>query len=359
LKERIAFMLGFIMRGPHQELMSKVCRSDGAGATVRNNRRTGIKWLEKRVISAGKGNGENVTERGENKEEYALGAPPVWASEATEASRIGVPGHTLMMRLAYDGAAYAGFARQPELATVQGELERALSTIFARPVETVCAGRTDAGVHARDQAITFDVAPTELEGRNFARLVRSMNALTGDDIAVHTCEERPFGFSARFDAVSREYRYRIFVGDQPPLFLRHHAWWCPSVDVLDIEAMHRAASHLIGEHDFKSFCRTASACLGPTARFVETLEVFPETQMGEEHIVVRVVGNAFLHAMVRTIVGTLVEVGAHRRSADWTHDVLAACDRRAAGPTAPACGLTLWQVVYPVASTVENRGKLG
>lgn len=253
----------------------------------------------------------------------------------------------VLVHLSYDGAPYAGFARQPGISTVQGELERALSTIYRRDVTTVCAGRTDAGVHALDQAISFEVSEEERDMRTAPKLVRSLNALTDDTIAVVSAELRPPGFSARFDAISREYRYRLVIGDRPPLFMRDYAWWCASIRQLDLPAMREGAAYLVGEHDFKSFCKAVSAQDKPTCRFVERIEVEREMQMGEECIVVRVVGNAFLHSMVRTIVGTLVEVGTHRREPAWVGSALAACDRRAAGPTAPAAGLVFWQVDYP------------
>jgi tRNA pseudouridine38-40 synthase len=262
--------------------------------------------------------------------------------------------HTLLMYVSYEGTRYAGFARQPSEVTIQGELETALTTVLRRPVGVVCAGRTDAGVHARGQAITFDVTSSEFIERHLSRLMHSVNALMPETIRIIRCEERPFGFSARFDALSREYRYRLFVGDNPPLFLRNYAWWCASVKELDIQAMREAADMLIGEHDFKSFCRAISSTAQPTRRFVETIEVFPETQLGEEHFVIRVVGNAFLHSMVRTMVGTLVEVGRHRRAPLWVDTALKACDRRAAGPTAPASGLTFWQVNYPVNPMIKK-----
>ena len=110
--------------------------------------------------------------------------------------------------------------------------------------------------------------------------------------------------------------------------------------------MGAGATHLVGEHDFKSFCKTASAEGKPTCRFVESIDFSWEEQLGERQLVMRVVGNAFLHNMVRTIVGTLAEVGLGRRDPAWVAQVLAACDRRAAGPCAPACGLTFWDVRY-------------
>ena len=116
---------------------------------------------------------------------------------------------------------------------------------------------------------------------------------------------------------------------------------------LDEEAMDSAAQHLVGEHDFKSFCKMASAVGKPTCRNVMSVGFERTEELGEEVLAFTITGNAFLHSMVRTIVGTLVEVGLHRREPSWVSEVLAACDRRAAGPTAPACGLTFVDVAYP------------
>lgn len=253
---------------------------------------------------------------------------------------------SLVLTLAYDGTAYSGFAKQKDerLATVQGELERALAVYFRRPVETVCAGRTDAGVHALGQVVSCAMRADELDGIKPERLVISLNAITPDDIAIRDVRFESVGFSARFDAVAREYRYRIVSGPVPPLFLARFSWWRRGA--LDIEAMRQGAAHLIGEHDFKSFCKAASAEGKTTMRCVEEISIDPDEQLGEPCIVIKVVGNAFLHSMVRTIVGTLVQVGAGHRDPAWVREVLEARDREAAGETAPASGLTFWRVTY-------------
>ena len=251
---------------------------------------------------------------------------------------------TFSATVAYDGAPFAGFAKQPGQLTVQGELEQALSLLFRRPVDVVCAGRTDAGVHARGQVVSFDIDECELRRRTPYNLRRSLNALTCEGIVVRTVEERPRGFSARFDAQWREYKYFLATGDTPPVFTDRTAWYVgPN---LDIAAMERGATHLIGEHDFKSFCMAASAVGKPTCRNVEEISIASEEILGEPHRVITVRGNAFLHSMVRTIVGTLVMVGRGQRDADWVAEVLAARDRQAAGENAPACGLIFWSVGY-------------
>ena len=259
--------------------------------------------------------------------------------------------HTLAMKVAYRGEPFSGFARQPEQLTVQGELERALEVLLRRPVETTCAGRTDTGVHARGQVVSFDVLDEELAAMDerdaarerFASLRRSLNAVTHEDIVVREVWQAADGFSARFDAVAREYRYFLATGPTPPLFMRDFSW---HVGALDVDAMHRASRCLIGEQDFKSFCRASSAVGKPTCRNLMEVSFEPLERAGEELLVVRVVGSSFLHSMVRTLVGTLVEVGRGRRPESWVAEALAARDRTAAGECAPAQGLVFWAVRY-------------
>ena len=250
----------------------------------------------------------------------------------------------LSLGVAYNGAPFSGFARQPGQLTVQGEIEHALGLLFRREVETVCAGRTDAGVHARGQVVSFSVEPDELNGRTFASLTRSLNALTHESIAIRFVEERPAGFSARFDATEREYRYFICAEPTPPIFLRDFSWHIPKP--LDVEAMREGSRALIGEHDFKSFCMAVSAVGKPTCRNVHDISFTETDVMGEHALVIAVKGNAFLHSMVRTIVGTLVMVGRGQRDPEWVKRVLDARDRRAAGENAPAQGLVFWNVSY-------------
>lgn len=269
---------------------------------------------------------------------------PATHSPAPDRETESPSGRTLALTLSYHGAPFSGFARQPARPTVQGELESALTLLFGREIQTVCAGRTDAGVHARGQVVSFDVDDIDLTGRSLSSLRRSLNALTHEGIAVREVEMRRRGFSARFDAQAREYRYLICVDGTNPIFMREFSWFVPGG--LDVAAMERASRHLLGEHDFKSFCTAASAEGKPTCRNVHEISFSPETMLGENILSIKVVGNAFLHSMVRTIVGTLVMVGKGRRNPDWTLEVLQACDRRAAGENAPAQGLVLWRVIY-------------
>ena len=251
---------------------------------------------------------------------------------------------TMSLKMAYKGAAFSGFARQPGQLTVQGDLEHALEVALHHPVETTCAGRTDAGVHARGQIVSFDLDANEAAELSLARLQRSLNAITHEDVVVSELQQRAAGFSARFDAKAREYRYFIKNDTTPPLFARDFCWHIPQP--LDVAAMERASRCLIGEHDFKSFCRASSAEGKPTCRNLMEVSFGSEVLLGEELLAIRVIGSSFLHSMVRTLVGTLVAVGKGERPEEWVADVLAACDRTAAGETAPAQGLIFWDVRY-------------
>lgn len=267
-------------------------------------------------------------------------------SLAVAEARASAPASTansIALTVAYDGSGFAGFARQPGLQTVQGSIEAACATVMRRGVETTGAGRTDSGVHALGQVVSFEAVGGEPDA---ARLRRSLDALTPPGIVVREVRLARPGFSARFDATGREYRYRLIAGPVPPLFLARFAWHVGHG--LDVEAMQSAAAALVGEHDFRSFCVTGSALGQRTVRRLDRVEVSREAHLGEECVTVRVVGNAFLHSMVRVIVGSLVDVGAGRRAPEWLAEALHARDRAAAGPTAPAQGLTLWRVEYPV-----------
>lgn len=251
---------------------------------------------------------------------------------------------TLVLRLGYRGAEFSGFAAQPGRRTVAGEVVRALETLLRRPVELTCAGRTDAGVHALAQYVSVPLSTAEL-GLDARRLSHGLSALLPDDISPSQLYRAPAGFSARFDARSRSYRYRIVAGQARPVLAWNHAWWLRCR--LDADAMDEAAQALVGEHDFKSFCKATSAEGKPTHRCVMSLGVHEENECGERVTCIDVAGNAFLHSMVRTITGTLVEVGRGQRDAGWVAEALAACDRKAAGPCAPAKGLTFVGVDYP------------
>ena len=250
---------------------------------------------------------------------------------------------TLVLRIAYNGFGFCGFAEQPQQRTVAGELRRAIETFLRREISLTCAGRTDSGVHAISQFVSV---PITFEETNISkkRIEHAMNALLPDEIAVNGIFLAQQGFSARFDAVARKYVYRIVTGPSRPVFLHEYAWYIPNK--LDEASMQQAATILIGEHDFKSFCKASSAVGKPTHRYVSDISFSHSSHLGEETLEITVCGNAFLHSMVRTIVGTLVEIGQGRRSVAWMEQVLLAANRTAAGPCAPACGLTFKDVMY-------------
>jgi tRNA pseudouridine38-40 synthase len=248
----------------------------------------------------------------------------------------------IVLTVSYDGTRFHGFARQDGPETVQGRLESALGTILRRDVYTMGAGRTDAGVHALGQVVSFP----EMSGDPTpAEVLRSLNALAGTGIVVTGVRRAAAGFDARHSAVCREYRYRIVTGPVPPLFLAGRSWWVKGA--LDLGAMRAGAAHLLGEHDFRSFCVSRSALGRRTVREIDTIEIAPAVEMGEHCVILRVVGRSFLHSMIRIVAGTLVEVGRGRRDPTWVGEALAARDRAEAGPTAPPEALTLWHVTYP------------
>ena len=260
-------------------------------------------------------------------------------------------GCTLVLELGYRGGAFSGFAEQEGCRTVAGELRHALETVLHRPVELVCAGRTDAGVHAIAQHVSIPVSGDEcaLSGR---RLLASLTALVPDDMSVRRVLRADEGFSARFDATSRSYRYRISCGRMRPMLLWGHTWWLRPAASLDVSAMNEAAQHLVGEHDFTSFCKVSSARMlkesgRSLSRCLQHVNVIETVELGEPVVAIDVQGNAFLHNMVRIITGSLVEVGRGERKPSWISEVLDARDRKAAGMTAPPEGLTFTSVSYP------------
>ena len=237
----------------------------------------------------------------------------------------------------YDGRAFHGWQMQKSgVRSVEGELARAVSRVADQPVELVCAGRTDAGVHASYQIAHFDTGSV----RNLRSWVMGINTALPDDIAVHWAGQGVDDFHARFSAVYRRYRYIIYNHPVRPGILRGQVSW--TFRPLDTEVMHRAAQVLVGEHDFTSF--RAAGCQSRTpVRFLEQISV---TRRGS-FIVIDVQANAFLHHMVRNIAGALMAVGQGLQSPEWIDEVLASRDRRLAGVTAPPDGLYLVDVGYP------------
>jgi len=243
----------------------------------------------------------------------------------------------LKLTVEYDGEAYQGWQLQPGGPTVQSVLEQALATALREPVRVRGAGRTDAGVHARGQvaAVRVTQVPADL-----ARLQKSLNALTPDDVAVRAIEVVGDDFDPRRHARSRAYEYRILNAPAPSPFWRRHAWHLPRV--LDVDGMQAAAALLVGEHDFAAFRAADAEVVRSTVRRAFVSRVVREDEM----LVYRIEATAFLKHMVRNIVGTLVEVGSGVRPANDLAAVIESRDRGRAGPTAPPHGLCLVAVRY-------------
>lgn len=237
--------------------------------------------------------------------------------------------------LAYDGSGFKGYARQQGLRTVQGELESALTTYLQSPVITAVAGRTDAGVHAAGQVVSF-----EDDGEvDLARLPRAINGIIGPEVSVLDATLAPDDFNARFSAIWRRYRYRIGTRQSPDPLTRHTVWH-PGRR-LDLEAMTVTAAAFVGDHDFSSFCRSVEG--KSNVRRLTELSL-AET---DDVIDVWVQANAFCHQMVRSVVGYLYDVGRGFTDGTLVEEVIAARDRGGVATVAPAHGLTLWEVGYP------------
>lgn len=243
------------------------------------------------------------------------------------------------MRLAlgveYDGGAFRGFQLQPHAPSVQGALEAALSKIADGPVRVAAAGRTDAGVHATGQVVSF-ISPVERPVRAW---LRGSNALTPEAVKVRWVRTVDDAFHARYSATARRYQYLFYEDEAPSPLLRGRA---TMVGRLDDEAMHRAAQAILGEHDFSTFrgagCQSLSA-----HRCVHHVAV----HRAESFVILDVTANAFLLRMMRNLAGALRQVGESRVPESWIADILARRDRALAGRTAPADGLYLVDVSYP------------
>lgn len=236
------------------------------------------------------------------------------------------------LTLSYDGTAFAGWAVQVGRRTVAGELTRALSTVLRRPVALSVAGRTDRGVHATGQVASYPGPPPRL---------RSVNAIVGDDVCVLAAEVMPSGFSARFDARSRAYTYRVHtrrVGPSP--FERGRALWWPHR--IDLPALQACATAVVGTHDFTAFTPKVTY----HRRFSRHVLAAAWTAVDEETLQLEIEADAFMRSMIRVLVGTMLEVAAGRRTLEDFVALLHGAPRSLAGPTAPPHGLYLSGVRY-------------
>ncbi|QWD63277.1 tRNA pseudouridine(38-40) synthase TruA [Polynucleobacter sp. MWH-UH2A] len=252
----------------------------------------------------------------------------------------------IALGLQYDGSFYAGWQIQPHQLTLQGEVEKAIkafvgsSHVKTLPVQTIAAGRTDAGVHALGQVIHFD---SQVEREMFS-WVRGVNSHLPKSIAVNWATEVSEQFSARFSASERTYIYALQAGPCRSPMMNERAGYVmlPPNSWFHVDAMREAATHLIGEYDFSSF--RSSECQSKTpVKTMYSIDIISE----EPWLYFRIRGNAFLHHMVRNLVGTFLMIGREKRKPEWMAEVLAAKDRQMAAPTFMPDGLYLVKIAYP------------
>jgi tRNA pseudouridine38-40 synthase len=242
---------------------------------------------------------------------------------------------TIRLDIEYDGSGFRGWARQPGLRTVQGELEAALAVVLRQEVALTVAGRTDTGVHARGQVASFE-APGGVPGD----LRRSLNALCPDDVAVTAVSQAPAGFSARHDATVRSYLYRLLTRPTPSPFERGRAlWWPHRIDRAGLDA---CAAALVGQHDFTAFTPTQT----DHVYFHRTVLAAGWEEEPGDILAFRASADAFMRNMVRALVGTMLEVASSRRTVAEFTALLAGAPRSQAGDTAPPHGLYLESVSY-------------
>ncbi|MFP5376457.1 MAG: tRNA pseudouridine(38-40) synthase TruA, partial [Acidimicrobiia bacterium] len=249
------------------------------------------------------------------------------------------------MTVAYDGSGYRGFAANPGVRTVAGDLGAALARVLGHPVALTCAGRTDAGVHAWGQVVSFDA----VDEPDVVALQRSLNKMLAPAVVVRSVDVAPPGFDARRWATGRRYRYTVLNRPLPDPFLAATTWHV--AEPLDVRAMALACDALIGEHDWTSFCRRppepADGAGPPAPSLVRVVRDARWVEAGEGVLRFEIEASAFCHQMVRSVVGTLVAVGRGRRRAGEMTSILRARDRSRAAEPAPPHGLCLWEVRYP------------
>ena len=252
------------------------------------------------------------------------------------------PGPAVRVRLlvAYQGVGFSGFARNVGVRTVAGVLAEALGTVLRHDVRLTCAGRTDAGVHAWGQVVTFDAR----DDVDLVTLQRAVNHLVGPSIVVREAAVAEPGFDARHSAVSRCYRYTVLNRPVPDPFLAGTSWHVPVP--LDLAAMRLGCDPLLGEHDFSSFCRKPKVPPGIATSMTRQIIDARWLDLGDGVLRFDVEATAFCQQMVRSIVGLLVDVGRVRRRAGEVRGIIAARDRAASSPPAPPQGLVLWEVRY-------------
>ena len=253
----------------------------------------------------------------------------------------------IALGLEYDGSNYHGWQSQnASLMTIQNVIEEALSRVANQPCKTFCAGRTDIGVHAIGQVIHFNTSVN----RPIHAWIAGTNSYLSKDIRIHWAQEVPDDFHARFSATARHYRYIIHNSLYESALLRNRVFWYPWQ--LDAKSMQQAIAYLLGEHDFSAF--RASSCQSLSTK--RRLHIATVTKQND-FIVIDIKANAFLHHMVRNIIGTLLIIGRNRKSPLWIKELLASRDRTLAGVTAPSRGLYLVAVTYPLVYAIPALKK--
>jgi tRNA pseudouridine38-40 synthase len=250
------------------------------------------------------------------------------------------PPETRTIRLAvqYDGTDFAGWQSQPETRTVQGVLHEAVEKMVHHPIILRATSRTDAGVHAIGLPVTFET-DRDISEDGF---LRGLNCNLPDDVSITQVNTEPAGYRIRDVAVAKTYRYQVQLGPVRWALLARQAWSIPQ-PTLDLDAMRQAAEQLLGQHDFSSF-RSAGCNSASPIRYIHSIHIWNDEETPT--VTFDFIGNAFLRNMIRILAGTLVEVGIGRRTPAWVTETLLAKDRRKAGPTAPARGLTLMKVHF-------------
>ena len=243
------------------------------------------------------------------------------------------------MTIAYDGTGFHGFSENRDVRTVGGELAGALGTVLRQPVTLTVAGRTDAGVHAWGNVVSFDVEGDDVD---LAAVQRHVNSMLAPAIVVRSAETAPPGFDARRSAVCRRYRYTVLNRPVPDPFLAATTWHV--AEPLDLAALRLACDPLIGEHDFSSFCRVPRRI--PDASLVRIVYDARWHDLGDGLLRFDIDASSFCQQMVRAIVGTMVPMGLGKQRPGEMAGILRARDRAVANRVAPARGLCLWEVVY-------------
>lgn len=243
--------------------------------------------------------------------------------------------------VAYDGSEFFGWQRQSVARTVQATLEDAICTLTGDPVvHLLASSRTDTGVHALGQCATFRSRRWKADA---SHLALALNSQLPGDVAVRAAGEVPMSFNPIRDASGKRYRYTLYASRISNPLGRRQAWWVKRP--LDVDLMRTAAAMLLGKHDFASF-QTAGSPRVSTVRTVKAIDISSQQFLDGQTVTVEIEADGFLYNMVRSVVGTLVLAGLKRKPLSWVGDVLSACDRRQAGPTAPPQGLCLLEIYF-------------